>query len=45
MMGMSISEIVLLSVVPLIWTVMILRAWRAEADDSRKSIWRDNNRE
>jgi len=45
MMGMSISEIVLLSVVPLIWTVMILRVWRAEPDDSRKSIWRDNNRE
>jgi hypothetical protein len=45
MMGMSISDIVLLSLVPLLWTVFILRAWRAEADDNRKSIWRDDDRE
>ena len=45
MMGMSIPDIILLSFVPLVWTAMILRAWRAEADDARNSIWRDNNRE
>lgn len=42
---MSISDIVLLSLVPLLWTAMILRAWHAEADDNRKSIWRDDDRE
>jgi hypothetical protein len=38
---MSISDIILLSIVPAIWVLFVLRAWRGES----KAIWKDNRDE
>jgi len=41
MMGTTISDIILLSIVPAIWALFVLRAWRGES----KAVWKDDRHE